>query len=97
MKSLLDLSLGSGAILVAICSAAIVWLLCAALPATLRPLWVVVVPFGLAYSLYWLPVWLGADASEYGAWEGICVGSWFLAGMAPSAAILLILRKRRAS
>jgi len=97
MKSLLDLSIGSGAILMAVCSAAIVWLLYSVLPVALRPLWVVVVPFGLAYSLYRLPVWLGADASEYGAWEGICVGAWFLAGMAPSAVILLILRKRRAS
>ncbi|HVB85523.1 MAG TPA: hypothetical protein VNK23_02515 [Candidatus Dormibacteraeota bacterium] len=97
MKSLVDLSISSGAMLIAVSSVAIVWLFGSALPAALRPVWVVVVPLGLAFSLYWLPVWLGADASEYGVWEGLVVGAWFLAGMVPSVVVLLMLRKRRAS
>jgi len=89
-----SLSLVSGAILIALLSVAAVWLLCRVLPAALRWLWVVVVPLVFAYSLYWLPVWLGADASEYSAWAVLFVGAWFLAGAIPSAATVLILRKR---
>jgi hypothetical protein len=97
MKSFVEsLSIGSGAILILVLSVGVVWLLCSALPPVLRPLWVVIVPFILAYSLYWLPVWLGADPSEYGPWAVLCVGTWFLAGAVPSSLLVLILRKRRA-
>jgi hypothetical protein len=89
-----SLSLGSGAILIALLSVAIVWPLCSVLSGALRWLSVIVVPLVLAYSLYWLPTWLGSDASDYGAWEGLCVGAWFLAGAIPSAAIVLIYRWR---
>jgi hypothetical protein len=91
-----SLSLGSGALLIAVLSLGIVWLLCSVLPVALRPLWVVLVPFIFAYSLYWLPVWLGADPSEYSAWAVLCVGAWFLSGFFPSAAVVLVLQKRRA-
>jgi hypothetical protein len=40
----------------------------------------VIVPFSLAYCLYWLPVWLGAEPSEFSAWAILFVGAWFLAG-----------------
>jgi len=96
MKQLVEsLSLGSGAILVAILSVAIVWLLSSVVPQRLRVLWVVIEPLVLAYCLYWSPVWLGADASEYGVWKFIVV-IWFLAGFFPSAVLVLILQKRRA-
>jgi hypothetical protein len=96
MKTFVEsLSLGSGAILVAILSTGIVWLLCSVFPATLRKLWVAIVPFTFAYCLYWSPVWLGADSSEYHAWAFVFVFPWFLAGAIPSAAIVLILEKRR--
>ena len=90
-----SLSLGSGALLVAVLSAGVVWLLCFALPVALRRLWVVIVPFILANSLYWLPVWLGADSSEYSRWAILCVGIWFLSGAISSAGLVLILRKRQ--
>ena len=89
-----SMSIGSGAILIALLSVAIVWLLSAVLPVALRWLWVVIVPLILAYSLYWLPVWLGADPSEYSAWALLSVGTWFLAGTIPSGATVLVLRKR---
>jgi hypothetical protein len=95
MKTFVNsLSLGSGAILVALLSVAVVWLLCSVLPAALRSLWAVIVPFSLAYCLYWLPVWLGAEPSEFGAWAILGVGAWFLAGYFPSAVVVLILQKR---
>ena len=95
MRTLVEsLSLGSGAIVVAILSAGVVWLLCCVGPTILRTLWIVIVPFAFAYCLYWSPVWLGADPSEYHAWALIVILPWFLAGVIPSAAIVLILEKR---
>ena len=65
MKALVEsLSLGSGAVLVALLSAGIVWLLCFVFPESLRKVWVVIVPFALAYCLYWSPVW-SISAREY--------------------------------
>jgi hypothetical protein len=97
MKDFLEsFSLGSGALLIAIFSVGIVWLLIFLLPKALDWLWVVLVPFSLAYCLYWSPVWLGADdIAQYGAWSFLGVGTWFVAGLFPSAILALILRKRR--
>jgi hypothetical protein len=97
MKNFVEsLSLGSGAILIAVFSVGVVWLLCFVLPVALRWLWVVIVPFLFAYSLYWSPIWLGADRSEYSIWAVLGVGAWFLSGAIPSAVLVLILRRRRA-
>ena len=97
MKTFVEsLSLGSGALLVAVLSVGAVWFLAFVWPKSLRELWVVVVPFTLANSLYWTPVWLGSDSSGYRAWSVLFVGAWFIAGFFPSALLVLILRKRRA-
>jgi hypothetical protein len=96
MRRLLDsLSLGSGAFLIAILSTGIVSLLCFVGPASWRKLWPLVVPFTLAYCLYWSPVWLGADSSEFSAWAILFIVPWFLAGALPSVAVVLILSKFR--
>lgn len=97
MRALADSLLPySGIILTGILSVAIVWLLSFLAPKRLRALWVVIVPFVLAYSLYWFPVWLGADPSEYGAWAALGIGELFFAGFLPSAVLVLILQKRHA-
>lgn len=89
-----SLSLGSGAILVAVLSAGVVWLLSSVSPPTLRMLWIAVVPLIVAYCLYWSPVWLGADPSEYHAWAFVVVLPWFLAGAISSAVVVWIRHKR---
>ena len=99
-----SLSLISGAVVIAILSAGIVWLLCSVCPASLDKIWVVIVPFTLAYCLYWSPVWLETGGSEfdralmrseYHTWAFLFYFAWFLAGAIPSAAIVGVLRKRR--
>ena len=96
MKTFVEsLSIGSGAILIALLSVGVVWLLSFVLPIALRWVSVAVVPFVLAYSIYWLPVWLGSDPSEYGAWAVLVVAPWFLSGFIPSAALVVILQKHR--
>ena len=97
MKTLVEsLSIGSGAVLIAVLSVGVVWLLCSVLPMALRWLWVVIVPLLFAYSLYWLPVWLGSDPSLYSAWAVLFVGAWFLSGAVPSTVLVRVLQKRRA-
>jgi hypothetical protein len=66
MKALVEsLSLGSGAVLIAILSVGIVWLLCSVCAASLHKVWVVIVPFALANCLYLSLAWLESDGSEY--------------------------------
>ena len=97
MKTFLEsLSLRSGALLIAVLSMGVLWLVRPRLPKNLHSLSVVIVPFILAYSLYWSPVWLGSDPSEYGAWSVIVIGTWFLAGFFPSAIMVSVIQKRRA-
>ena len=97
MRAFLEsLSLSSGAALIAVCSAVLVWPLCHVRPVVFRWLGTVAVPLILASCLYWLPVWLGANPSEYSSWEFLIVGAWFLAGAIPSVAVVLILGQHRA-
>jgi uncharacterized membrane protein len=98
MRELLNsLSLGSGAAVVAVCSAALAGLLCYVRPVILRWFGAVAVPFALAYILYWWPVWLGSkDVAQYSAWQFFVVGVWFLAGVASSAVVIVIFGRRRA-
>jgi|SRR5271165_738331 len=100
METFLEsLSLGSGAVLIALLSASVVWLLCYTCPSSLRKVWVVFVPFTLANCLYWSVAWLEADGgdyhralvmSDYRNWAPLGVGTWFLAGAIPSAAVVRI-------
>jgi hypothetical protein len=78
-------------------SVSVVWLLCSVFASGFRWLWVVVVPFLLAYSLYWSPVWVGShDVAQYDAWQFLVVGAWFLSGAIPSTVLVTVLQKRRA-
>ena len=99
MKELLEsLSLGPGAVVVAVCSAALAWPLYRVRPVILRWLGAVAVPFALAYGLYWSPVWLGSsDIAQYSAWQFLVVGVWFLAGVTASVVVIFALGRRRAS
>jgi len=98
MKELLNsLSLGSGAAVVAFCSAALVALLCYVRPVILRWLGAMAVPFALGCGLYWSPVWLGSnDVPQYSAWQFLVIGVWFLAGFASSVVVIVIFGRRRA-
>ena len=97
----------SVAILIAILSAVIVWFLCAVWPRHYKVFWVVIVPLALSSCFYWSQAWLevhhGSRSqyeqaviwSEYHNWEFVVLIPWSLAGIVPSAAIALILGKRR--
>ena len=106
MKAFVEsFSFSSGAVLIAIVSSVIVWLLCSVFRASLHKIWVVLVPFTLANCLYWSAAWfeaVGSDEnkslvwSDYRMWAPLFVVVWFLAGAIPSAAVVrLFFRKRR--
>lgn len=97
MKDLLgSLSLGSGAAVVAVCSAVLAGPLCYLRPIILRWLGAIAAPFVLAYTLYWSPVWLGSDdMAQYSAWQFLVVGVWFLAGVASSVVVIVVFGRRR--
>jgi uncharacterized membrane protein len=51
------------------------------------------VPLAISYCLYWAPVWLGADSSEYSSWSGVFVVPWSLVGILASVAVMLGVRQ----
>jgi hypothetical protein len=96
MKDIIEsLSLGSGAVVVALCSAALAWFLSNVRVAVVRWLGCVVIPLALASVLYWLPVWLGSrDVAQHSTWSFLVVGLWFLAGLASSIVVLFACARR---
>ena len=106
MKAFLEsLSFSSGAVLIAVLSAGVVWLLCFTCASSLRKFWVVVVPLALTNCLYWSVAWLEAEGDEYHRalvmsdyhnWALLFIGAWFLAGAIPSAAVVRIFFSRKA-
>ena len=97
----------SGAVLIAILSAAIVWFLCAVWPRRYQALWVLIVPVALSNCLYWSQAWLDVHHgprsqyeeaviwSDYHNWEFVALIPWFLAGFVSSAIIASMVRKHR--
>jgi hypothetical protein len=96
MRALVEsLNIVTAPIVIAVLSFGAVWLLCSKVSMRLGALWAVIVPLIIAYSLYWSPVWFGADPSEYGAWEFIIV-FYFFVGFFPCAILVRTLQKRSA-
>ena len=96
MRDLLQsLSLWSGALVVGLCSAVFAFFLARVHSVALRWLLLVTTPFAFSYSLYWSPVWLGANASEYSAWALVAIVPWYLAGLLLSVFVGLIVIKSR--
>jgi hypothetical protein len=94
--SLIPNSLGGIALLVAVCSAIIAWPVCFVRPAVLRWGGAIFVPFILSYCIYWLPVWRGANPSEYSSWEALGIGAPFLAGLIASILVIVIVSRTHA-
>src|SRR5581483_7226558 len=105
MKTFVEsFSFTSGAVLIAIASSGIVWLLCFLSRTSFHKLWVIVVPFALSNCLYWSGAWFEAQGSEYNRmlvmadyrmWFLAFIVSWSLAGAIPSALVLRLFFGRR--
>jgi hypothetical protein len=50
-------------------------------------------PLIFAYVLYWMPVWLGANPSEYKAWSLVCIIPWASAGAFAAGLVLAAARR----
>lgn len=88
-----SLSLASGAGIVAALSALLTWVLFKR--ARGREVWLLplAAPLLVSYPLYWLPVWMGAgDEAQFGAWAGLFIIPWYLAGAGTSAYVVFLLR-----
>jgi hypothetical protein len=53
------------------------------------------VPLLIAYSLYWLPFWMGADDLEAGAWAELFIIPWYFAGAVVSSFVAFLVRIAR--
>lgn len=88
-----SLSLTSASLLVAVISAVAALLIGRITSAVARWFAAVLFPLVLSYSVYWMPVWLGADGSEYLAWALLGVGVPFLAGLLPTAVVTFVVAR----
>ena len=88
-----SLSLTSASLLVAVISATAALLIGWITSTVARWFAAILFPFVLSYSVYWMPVWLGADGSEYLAWALLGVGVPFLAGLLPSAVVTFVVTR----
>ena len=88
-----SLSLTSASLLVAVISATAALLIGRITSTVARWFAAILFPFVLSYSVYWMPVWLGADGSEYLAWALLGVGVPFLAGLLPSAVVTFVVTR----
>jgi predicted membrane protein len=55
-------------------------------------------PFLVAWCVYWTPVWMGANPSEYSAWWGVFLMVWGIPGALASLAVVYVgntLNRRR--
>ena len=80
-------------------------LMCVAIPlgflmarvksAVVRWTTVVTVPFALAYTLYWAPVWLGGSSSdsEYGTWAFVAIAPWTILPAIVAITIVFVMRR----
>jgi predicted membrane protein len=66
----------------------------------IRAMWAaaLVVPFMVAYFLYWAPTWVrhDTDTVEYSAWQFLFLFVWGIAGVVSSLAFVAFLAKRHA-
>jgi predicted membrane protein len=51
-------------------------------------------PFLIAWCVYWTPVWMGADPSEYGAWSGLFLAVWGFPATIASILVVLAVGER---
>ena len=47
--------------------------------------------YGLSYSLYWYPVWLGATGDQYSSWAPIFINICFVYGLLGALATIGLL------
>ena len=94
-EMLQSLSLTSGAIVLAAISGFVAYLTSGARNLKAGAIVGVLVSGVLSYSLYWAPVWLGANGAEYSSWALLVVAAWFIAGVAGAFAACFLLRWRR--
>jgi hypothetical protein len=99
MRSVLaSLSIEAGALVVAVVSGLL------SVPLSFIPLpgvrWacLATTPILMAYLLYWMPVWCGANSSEYSAWLLLFMVVWGGVGLVASASVGVFadrLRRKR--
>jgi hypothetical protein len=89
------LSLTSGAVVVALISAGLALFWAQLRSRSLKWSLALSAPIVVAYSLYWLPVWLGADSAEHSTWAPLFIGPWSLAGAAVSLLVVHLDARRQ--
>ena len=90
---LISQSIGSGALYVAAISVLFGVTAAYIKHKIIRLLFVIIMPFLIAYIFYWGPVWLGSNSSQYGSWSIIAIPPMYLAGLMAALISMLCITK----
>lgn len=92
-----SLPLPATSLIVAVIAGAIVACLALTRLRFLRWVFALIVPFAVAYVLYWTPVWRGANSSEYSVWAVLVISIWSISGTVVCLLIVGHIGRRRRS
>jgi hypothetical protein len=92
LELLRSLSWAGGALIIVVVSLVVTFGLVHIKNRITRGCLILLAPFIFSYGLYWAPVWLGANSSEYYSWSLLFIVPWGLAGLFASL-MLMILSK----
>lgn len=93
LELLRSISLGTGAVLIAVTSAVVAVGLIRISNVFLKWCLAIFISTACSYVLYWSPVWLGAEPYEYAVWELAALIPWTLAGLIASAIVFNIMSR----
>jgi len=54
---------------------------------------ILIIPYAIAYCLYWSPKWLGGHSDQYSSWAPIFINPWYVVGLL-SVLITLYIKKK---
>ncbi len=85
-------SIGAGCAVVAVISGLLALVWTQIRMASIARLLTFVAPLVVSYTLYWYPVWMGSDSSEYGSWAPLFIAPWSAVGIAGSLLVFGLVR-----
>jgi hypothetical protein len=96
LEMIKSLSLESGALLIAVISGVSAFIFSFIDKKFIKWFFILLVPFLLAYFIYWSPVWFGSSLSgEYSTWEWLVMPIWCGAGLFTSVTVCFVVGKSR--
>ena len=54
---------------------------------------ILIIPYIIAYCLYWSPKWLGSHSDQYSSWAPVFINPWYIVALLSVVIVLYIKEK----